>query len=409
MRLGAGLAHAFSSPPRPKRSRLDGGSNFNSPTRIGGIAGSAMGKVCYFNDPIHGNIAMSGLCLDIIDTREFQRLRDLKQLGTCDFVYPGATHTRFSHSIGVAHYAEKVLRTLIRNQPELKITEQDVLSVKVAGLCHDLGHGPFSHVFDGVFMTRMHPGQKMRHEDWSVAIFRHLIKNNRINISMYGLSDVDLTFICEIIAGTAENERKGRSHDKFYLYDIVNNSRSGLDVDKLDYFQRDIKHTNVDTNYNHFERFLELGRVMMAEPVSNSTPSDIVIATKPFGDNDSPIFPIPTHQASSTVARPEFMICYPEKMVGEALQLFTLRYQLHQRVYTHKSVKKVEYMLVDAMELADPYIKIPGSVTVSHPDGKHPCHRPLEALTIDFSPSQDAIACLNASLTQPRCVTSRIA
>ena len=96
-------------------------------------------KVCYFNDPVHGTIGMSDLCLEIIDTKEFQRLRDLKQLGTADYVYPGATHTRFSHSLGVAHFAEKTLRTLMRNQPELDITEVDVLCVKVAGLCHDLG------------------------------------------------------------------------------------------------------------------------------------------------------------------------------------------------------------------------------------------------------------------------------
>ncbi|RYY81569.1 HD domain-containing protein [archaeon] len=97
-------------------------------------------KVCYFNDPVHGTIGMSDLCLEIIDTKEFQRLRDLKQLGTADYVYPGATHTRFSHSLGVAHFAEKTLRTLMRNQPELDITEVDVLCVKVAGLCHDLGN-----------------------------------------------------------------------------------------------------------------------------------------------------------------------------------------------------------------------------------------------------------------------------
>lgn len=76
-------------------------------------------KSSYFNDPIHGNICMDGLCLKIIDTREFQRLRELKQLGTCDFVFPGATHTRFAHSIGVAFYAEQVVQNLKKFQPEL--------------------------------------------------------------------------------------------------------------------------------------------------------------------------------------------------------------------------------------------------------------------------------------------------
>jgi HD-GYP domain-containing protein (c-di-GMP phosphodiesterase class II) len=106
------------------------------------------GKSCIFNDPIHGNITMSGLCLRIIDTKEFQRLRNLKQLGTCDYVFPGATHSRFSHSIGVAYYAELLLKNLKENQPYLNITPADILCVKVAGLCHDLGHGAFSHVFE---------------------------------------------------------------------------------------------------------------------------------------------------------------------------------------------------------------------------------------------------------------------
>ena len=109
------------------------------------------GKSCIFNDPVHGNIPMDGLCLKIIDTKEFQRLRYLKQLGTCDYVYPGATHSRFSHSIGVAYLSEVVLKNLKANQTYLNITPIDILCVKVAGLCHDLGHGAYSHVWE-VFM-----------------------------------------------------------------------------------------------------------------------------------------------------------------------------------------------------------------------------------------------------------------
>jgi HD superfamily phosphohydrolase len=120
----------------------------------------------------------------------------------------------------------------------------------------------------------------------------------------------------------------------------VNNSRSGLDVDKLDYFQRDIRHTNVSCRSDDFQRFLHFGRVCPAEPIGDSLASSL-----------------------------EYMVCYPEKMVGEALQLFSLRYTLHQQVYQHKTVKKVEYMLVDALLLADPYIKIPGSINFKHLDG----------------------------------------
>ena len=110
-----------------------------------------------FNDSIHTNIKMSGPCLRIIDTPEFQRLHLLKQLGTTDFVFRCSIHTRFEHSLGVAHLAERFAKTLQKNQPELGITDADVLCVKIAGLCHDLGHGPFSHVFDGVFLHQMYP------------------------------------------------------------------------------------------------------------------------------------------------------------------------------------------------------------------------------------------------------------
>lgn len=65
--------------------------------------------------------------------------------------YMTTTHCRFEHSLGVAHLAETILRNIQRNQPNLDITEKDILCVKVAGLCHDLGHGPYSHVYDGEF------------------------------------------------------------------------------------------------------------------------------------------------------------------------------------------------------------------------------------------------------------------
>lgn len=84
-----------------------------------------------FNDPVHKTIKMEGLCLKIIDTYEFQRLHNLKQLGVCDYVFRGATHTRFVHSLGVAHLAERLIRTI--NKPELKISEIDIVCVKIAG------------------------------------------------------------------------------------------------------------------------------------------------------------------------------------------------------------------------------------------------------------------------------------
>ncbi|XP_060576976.1 deoxynucleoside triphosphate triphosphohydrolase SAMHD1-like [Ruditapes philippinarum] len=101
-----------------------------------------------FNDPIHGNIELHPLLVKIVDTPQFQRLRFIKQLGGVYFVYPGASHNRFEHSIGVCHLAGRFLRALKDRQPNLEISSEDILCVEIAALCHDIGHGPFSHLFD---------------------------------------------------------------------------------------------------------------------------------------------------------------------------------------------------------------------------------------------------------------------
>lgn len=302
-------------------------------------------KSKWFNDPIHGNICMDELCTKIIDTEEFQRLRSLKQLGVCEYVYPGCTHTRFEHSLGVAYLAEQMVEHLRTTQPDLGITDEDVLCVKISGLCHDLGHGPFSHVFDGVFMKRVRPNSTWRHEDASIMMFDSLLRENEIDVSRFNLTELDLEFIREVIRGTKESERRGRPFHKFYLYDIVNNSRSGLDVDKLDYFQRDMKYSNTSTNCSQFERI---------------TLNSLVYETTVLEDRDV---------MKKYPGRNPVMICYPEKMLRECFSLFALRFSLHQTVYTHKTVKKVELMITDVLALADPIVRIQGTKTSNHPDG----------------------------------------
>ena len=127
--------------------------------------------------------------------------------------------------------------------------------------------------YDGVFIKDIYTkglekkngneAKWWRHEDGSVQMFRLILEANGIDLQQYGLSPQDQTFIEEIIGGEKEKTRKGRGPEKFYLYDIVNNTRSGLDVDKLDYFQRDMRYTNITLTAN-FERFIELGRVLRA-------------------------------------------------------------------------------------------------------------------------------------------------
>merc|ERR1719453_2808171 len=84
----------------------------------------------------------------VVDTRSFQRMRHIKQLGMCSHVYPGATHNRFFHSIGTAYLAYELVRGLQQRQPELLVTDRDVLCATLAALCHDIGHPCFSHMFE---------------------------------------------------------------------------------------------------------------------------------------------------------------------------------------------------------------------------------------------------------------------
>ncbi|KAJ3586078.1 hypothetical protein NHX12_012479 [Muraenolepis orangiensis] len=157
-----------------------------------------------FNDPIHGHIEVHPLLIRIIDTPQFQRLRNIKQLGGVYFVFPGASHNRFEHSIGVGHLAGRLVQALSDRQPELLISHRDILCVKIAGLCHDLGHGPFSHMFDRIFIPKARPGVKWKHEIASLKMFDYLVEDNELKPVMeeHGLVlEEDLDFITELITG----------------------------------------------------------------------------------------------------------------------------------------------------------------------------------------------------------------
>ncbi|XP_072918221.1 deoxynucleoside triphosphate triphosphohydrolase SAMHD1-like [Hemitrygon akajei] len=284
-----------------------------------------------FNDPIHGHIEMHPLLVRIIDTPQFQRLRFIKQLGATYFVYPGASHNRFEHSIGVAHLAGELVKALSGRQPELRINHRDILCVQIAGLCHDLGHGPFSHLFDGKFIPRMRSGLKWKHENASIEMFDHLISSNKLEkvLQSYGLDlSEDLVFIKEMIHGVGANCKgsvwpyKGRSQEKSFLYEIVANKRTGIDVDKWDYFARDCHHLGIRNNFD-FQRFLKFARVYEVKKKK--------------------------------------VICTRDKEAGDLYNMFHTRNTLHRRAYQHRVVNSIESMITEAMVLADPHILISGS------------------------------------------------
>lgn len=100
------------------------------------------------NDEIHSTISLCPVTCLIMDTPAFQRLKGIKQLGSADFVYMNCNTTRFEHSVGVSELARRLITNLKTKQPQLNVTSKDILCVKLAGLLHDVGHGPFSHVYE---------------------------------------------------------------------------------------------------------------------------------------------------------------------------------------------------------------------------------------------------------------------
>ena len=225
------------SPPPSKRQRSRAGRRPDA----SGEAGPS-GKVKVFNDAVLGHVEIHPVCVRVMDTVEFQRLRRLKQLGPTEWVFPGATHQRFAHSIGVSFLGGQLVERLARNQPELRVDARDVLCVKLAGLCHDLGHGPLSHTYDGAFVRRARPGLDWCHEHTSAAMFARIVEKYDLLDTVfadYGLDASDVHFVQELIFGDVEEAPKGwtwvgRGADKAFLYEIVSNHRNGIDVDKRD-------------------------------------------------------------------------------------------------------------------------------------------------------------------------------
>jgi len=177
-------------------------------------------------DAVHGTISFSypELCRELMDTPYMQRLRWIKQLGLAYLVFPSAEHTRFQHSIGTAYIASVIAKNMGCNSEEIKKCE-------AAGLLHDLGVYPFSHVLERGVYGRLY---RLRHEDLS----EELILNTEIKDILHKYS-IDAEEIVDMIT---------RRHPH-PLSPIINGP---LDADKLDYLQRDSYFTGVRTEIDPY-------------------------------------------------------------------------------------------------------------------------------------------------------------
>jgi HD superfamily phosphohydrolase len=245
-------------------------------------------------DPLYGYIDLDDYLLEIIDTPEFQRLRNIKQLGCAFYVFPSATHSRFEHSLGVSYLSGVFIKKIKEKHPELNITDTDIKRIKIAGLIHDLGHSCYSHFFDNYFLKDL-DNELKEHEKRSIYILKYIIKKYNLNITNNDINEIEKMII--------PNGAKG------FLYQIICNEESGYDCDKLDYINRDCLHLGLPYKY-HYSRILKQIKII---------------------DGD---------------------ICFPIKQILNIYELFELRFKLHLQVYQHPVISCFEMMILDIFKLS---------------------------------------------------------
>ncbi|KAG0714997.1 Deoxynucleoside triphosphate triphosphohydrolase SAMHD1 [Chionoecetes opilio] len=326
----------------------------------GGKSG-AMEKT--FQDAVHGAITLHPLCVRVMDTPHFQRLRHIKVVGSCYFVFPAAAQNRFEHCLGffngqwcqilfnpssasmssLACLVDGDLGVLLGwpdgarlpdRQPELNITAADVLCVQLAGLCHDLGHGPYSHLWER-FVNQARPKKHWVHESTSTKMFDHLIETNNLfgEFEKYDLKEQDIIFIKEMIHSPPGDGSdwcyKGRPKDKAFLYQIVANKQTGVDVDKWDYFLRDSHSLGMKVTFD-YHRLIKFSRVISVE-------------------GEGP------------------QICIQDKECSNVYDMFHARRVLHRTAYQHRVAKTIDYMFIDALLKTDKHITYLGADGVRYP------------------------------------------
>ncbi len=313
------------------------------------MAGSAT-RTNRIRDPVHGLIVFGDngearrdetdrIAWELLNTPEFQRLRRIAQLGFFDLVFPGATHSRFAHSVGVYHLARRLARVIARWEGADHDPERERIAL-LAALLHDIGHGPFSHTFEAV-SRRL--GRPRRHEEWSAAI---VLGDTAVNRVLRGVDEA----LPERIAGLLTGREPAD------IYSAIVSSQ--FDADRLDYIQRDRLMTGVEFGHIDLDWLfdcLEVGRIALGAGNPTEAPC----------------------------------LFLGPKGVQVAEEYLEARFRLYRMVYMHKTARGAEKML-EALCVA----------AVEHgADGARARHEPvLRFLTSDDPPLGSYLALDDAAV-----------
>jgi HD superfamily phosphohydrolase len=238
-------------------------------------------------DPIHDFVRVYDNELKIIDTPIFQRLRRIRQLSGAHLIYPGAQHTRFEHSLGVMHIASMAGQALAEKGI---VSSDDIQNLRLAGLLHDIGHGPFSHLFEEIFEEK----RKISHED----LGRDIILKTEIG-DIISKNGFDKKLITKLAFGDSK-------------FQFMNEIISGvLSADIMDYLLRDgyftgAEHAKID--HHRLTYSLDVYKNKLALDKSS-------------------------------------LVNFETMMIS--------RFQMFKAVYFHKTVRAGEVMLLEAMDLAE--------------------------------------------------------
>jgi HD superfamily phosphohydrolase len=169
--------------------------------------------------------------MTIVGHSMFVRLKDIKQLGPISYYFKAGSHSRYEHSFGVAYLGLTFLEKLMKTYPSLELNERSKMVFAIACLCHDLGHGPFSHTFE--FAMKYQNKKKFDHEKNSIELLKKIVSDTKAN-----LKDEEFLVIESMIKG--EYSYVSEEYPPF-MFEILANSTFGVDVDKMDYLMRDTK------------------------------------------------------------------------------------------------------------------------------------------------------------------------